>query len=109
MERGRDAKPHIGIFGRRNNGKSSLINSLTGQDVAIVSTIAGTTTDPVKKSIEIPGIGPVVMIDTAGLDAVVFVNSETGKKLHLRGVNAKVIKPGIIQKGDLVCKVQGGA
>ncbi|MDF1571447.1 MAG: [FeFe] hydrogenase H-cluster maturation GTPase HydF [Bacteroidales bacterium] len=66
--KGRDTKPHIGIFGRRNNGKSSLINSLTGQDVAIVSEVPGTTTDPVKKSIEIPGIGPVVMIDTAGMD-----------------------------------------
>ncbi|MEX0987788.1 MAG: [FeFe] hydrogenase H-cluster maturation GTPase HydF [Bacteroidales bacterium] len=66
--KGRDSKPHIGIFGRRNSGKSSLINSLTGQEVAIVSEVAGTTTDPVKKSIEIPGIGPVVMIDTAGMD-----------------------------------------
>lgn len=68
--RGRDGKPHIGIFGRRNNGKSSLINSLTGQEVAIVSETPGTTTDPVKKSIEIPGIGPVVMIDTAGMDDI---------------------------------------
>lgn len=68
--RGSDAKPHIGIFGRRNNGKSSLINSLTGQEVAIVSEVPGTTTDPVKKSIEIPGIGPVVMIDTAGMDDI---------------------------------------
>ena len=66
--KGRDAKPHIGIFGRRNNGKSSLINCLAGQDVAIVSEEPGTTTDPVKKSMEIPGIGPVVMIDTAGTD-----------------------------------------
>ncbi len=66
--KGSNAKPHIGIFGRRNNGKSSLINSLTGQEVAIVSDVPGTTTDPVKKSIEIPGIGPVVMIDTAGMD-----------------------------------------
>ena len=53
MDKGKDAKPHIGIFGRRNNGKSSIINALTGQDVAIVSDIAGTTTDPVKKSMEI--------------------------------------------------------
>src|SRR6056297_3881770 len=68
--KGRDAKPHIGIFGRRNNGKSALINSLSGQDVAIVSEVPGTTTDPVKKSIEIPGVGPVVMIDTAGMDDV---------------------------------------
>jgi [FeFe] hydrogenase H-cluster maturation GTPase HydF len=66
--KGRDAKPHIGIFGRRNNGKSSLINCLSGQDVAIVSSEPGTTTDPVKKSMEITGIGPVIMIDTAGTD-----------------------------------------
>jgi len=68
MIKGRDTKPHIGIFGRRNNGKSSLINALTGQDVAIVSEVPGTTTDPVKKSIELAGIGPAVMIDTAGID-----------------------------------------
>jgi len=68
MTKARDTKPHIGIFGRRNNGKSSLINALTGQDIAIVSDVAGTTTDPVKKSIEIAGIGPVIMIDTAGID-----------------------------------------
>ncbi len=66
--KGRDLKPHIGIFGRRNNGKSSLINLITGQDTAIVSEHAGTTTDPVKKSIEIAGIGPVIVIDTAGID-----------------------------------------
>lgn len=64
----RDSKPHIGIFGRRNNGKSTLINILTGQEIAIVSEISGTTTDPVKKSIEIAGIGPVIIIDTAGID-----------------------------------------
>jgi len=66
--RGKDAKAHIGIFGRRNVGKSSIINALTGQDIAIVSEIAGTTTDPVKKSIELHGIGPVIFIDTAGID-----------------------------------------
>ena len=66
--KGRDAKPHLGIFGRRNNGKSSLINVLAEQEVAIVSKEPGTTTDPVKKSMEITDIGPVVLIDTAGTD-----------------------------------------
>jgi len=68
MNRTRDTKPHIGIFGRRNNGKSTLINTLAGHEVAIVSDIPGTTTDPVKKSIEIPQLGPVVLVDTAGID-----------------------------------------
>jgi [FeFe] hydrogenase H-cluster maturation GTPase HydF len=76
MIKGKDAKPHIGIFGRRNNGKSSIINILAGQDVAIVSEIPGTTTDPVRKSMEIPGIGPVILIDTAGIDDA----GELGKK-----------------------------
>ncbi len=68
MSKGKDIKPHIGIFGRRNNGKSSFINLLVGQDLSIVSEQAGTTTDPVKKSVEIFGIGPAVLIDTAGID-----------------------------------------
>ncbi len=66
--KGRDNKPHIGVFGRRNYGKSSLINAITGQNTSITSPVAGTTTDPVKKSIEIFGIGPVILIDTAGID-----------------------------------------
>lgn len=70
MQKGNETKPHIGIFGRRNTGKSSLINLLSGQELSIVSPIAGTTTDPVKKSMEIGGIGPVVLIDTAGIDDV---------------------------------------
>ncbi|HCP09632.1 MAG TPA: [FeFe] hydrogenase H-cluster maturation GTPase HydF, partial [Thermodesulfobacterium commune] len=57
---------HIALFGRRNVGKSSLINALTGQELAIVSDIPGTTTDPVEKSMEILPLGPVVIIDTAG-------------------------------------------
>lgn len=59
---------HIGIFGRRNAGKSSLINALTGQNTAIVDTTPGTTTDPVGKAMEIAGIGPVFIYDTAGID-----------------------------------------
>ena len=70
MSKGKDTKPHIGLFGRRNNGKSSLVNALAGQELAIVSEVAGTTADPVRKSMEIPGIGPVVLIDTAGIDDV---------------------------------------
>ena len=59
---------HIGIFGRRNAGKSSIINALTGQSLAIVSDVKGTTTDPVLKAMELLPLGPVVMIDTPGLD-----------------------------------------
>ena len=59
---------HIALFGRRNSGKSSLINALTGQDTALVSDIPGTTTDPVSKPMELHGIGPCVIIDTPGFD-----------------------------------------
>ena len=67
---------NIGVFGRRNVGKSSLVNLLLGQDYAIVSPEAGTTTDPVKKRMEIPGAGPCNLIDTAGIDDT----GETGSK-----------------------------
>ena len=59
---------HIALFGRRNSGKSSLINALTGQDVALVSDTPGTTTDPVLKAMEIQGVGPCLFIDTPGYD-----------------------------------------
>ena len=59
---------HIAIFGRTNAGKSTLTNRLVGQDVALVSPHAGTTTDPVQKPIEINGLGAAVIIDTPGLD-----------------------------------------
>lgn len=64
----RSERLHIAILGRRNAGKSSLINALTGQEIAVVSPIKGTTTDPVYKSMELSPLGPVVLIDTAGLD-----------------------------------------
>ncbi|MBU1109687.1 MAG: [FeFe] hydrogenase H-cluster maturation GTPase HydF [Candidatus Riflebacteria bacterium] len=66
----RGDRVHISLFGRRNAGKSSLINALTGQEIALVSEVLGTTTDPVYKAMEILPIGPVVIIDTAGLDDV---------------------------------------
>ncbi len=61
---------HIGLFGRRNVGKSSLMNALLGFPLSIVSEVAGTTTDPVEKAIEMPPLGPVVLVDTAGVDDV---------------------------------------
>ncbi len=83
MKKGKDAKPHIGIFGRRNNGKSSLINALADQDIAIVSDTPGTTTDPVKRSFEIFGIGPAILIDTAGIDDT----GELGEKRVTRSMS----------------------
>ncbi|MFZ5354338.1 MAG: [FeFe] hydrogenase H-cluster maturation GTPase HydF [Bacillota bacterium] len=64
----RSVRLHIAIFGRRNAGKSSLINAITNQELAVVSAVPGTTTDPVYKSMEILPIGPVTLIDTAGID-----------------------------------------
>ena len=59
---------HIAFFGKTNSGKSTLINTLTGQEISLVSPVSGTTTDPVRKAMELLPIGPVVLIDTAGLD-----------------------------------------
>lgn len=64
----RSNRVHIAFFGRRNAGKSSIINAVTGQELALVSEVLGTTTDPVYKAMELLPLGPVVMIDTAGLD-----------------------------------------
>ena len=64
----RGERIHIGVFGRRNAGKSSLLNALTGQKAALVCDVAGTTTDPVYQPMELHGAGAVVFIDTAGFD-----------------------------------------
>ncbi len=85
---------HIAIFGRRNAGKSSLINALTNQDIAVVSNVAGTTTDPVYKSMEILPIGPVVIIDTAGID-------DSGPLGELRVAKSKEV----LKKADMVLLV----
>ena len=90
---------HIGIYGRRNAGKSSLINALTGQDIALVSPEAGTTTDPVFKAMELHPIGPVVFIDTAGFDD----EDELGK-LRVERTQA------VLDKTDVaIVVVDGGA
>lgn len=73
---------HIGIFGRRNAGKSALINALTGQQLSIVSDTAGTTTDPVSKAMELLPLGPVLITDTAGLDDVGELGSMRIKKTY---------------------------
>ncbi|NLI11881.1 MAG: [FeFe] hydrogenase H-cluster maturation GTPase HydF [Peptococcaceae bacterium] len=90
----RGSRLHIAIFGRRNAGKSSLINALTNQEIAIVSNVPGTTTDPVYKSMEILPVGPVVIIDTAGIDDV----GELGE-LRIK----KTI--GVLDKTDLIILV----
>ena len=76
MKKNKNDKVHIGIYGRRNYGKSSIVNSLASQEVAIVSDTAGTTTDLVKKSFEILDYAPVVFVDTAGVDDI----GELGEK-----------------------------
>ena len=90
----RGSRFHIAIFGRRNAGKSSLINALANQEVAIVSSVPGTTTDPVYKTMEILPLGPVVLIDTAGIDDV----GELG--------NLRIKKTiGVLAKADLMVLV----
>ncbi len=90
----RGSRLHIAIFGRRNAGKSSLINALTNQDMAIVSDVPGTTTDPVYKAMELLPVGPVVLIDTAGIDDV-------GELGRLRIEKTK----GVLKKTDLMVLV----
>jgi [FeFe] hydrogenase H-cluster maturation GTPase HydF len=85
---------HIALFGRRNAGKSSLINALTGQSLAIVSDVPGTTTDPVNKAMEILPLGPVVLIDTAGIDDVGELGELRKKKSYE-----------VLEKTDLVLLV----
>ena len=89
---------HIGIFGKRNAGKSSLINAITGQEAALVSEIKGTTTDPVYKPMELLPLGPVVFIDTPGLD-------DEGSLGKLR-VQKSIV---VLEKADLVLLVVDGS
>ncbi|MDR2459668.1 MAG: [FeFe] hydrogenase H-cluster maturation GTPase HydF [Deltaproteobacteria bacterium] len=74
------SRVHIGFFGKRNAGKSSLVNAVTGQDLAVVSDVLGTTTDPVYKAMELLPLGPVVIIDTPGLDDVGYLGEKRVKK-----------------------------
>ena len=76
------ARLHIALYGRRNVGKSSLINALAGQPVALVSDVPGTTTDPVRKAMELHPLGPVVLIDTAGFDDEGTVGTLRNQRTH---------------------------
>ena len=79
----RGLRLHIGIFGRRNSGKSSLLNAITRQNVSIVSEVAGTTTDPVEKPMELLPLGPVLFIDTAGVDDVGALGAQRVEKTRM--------------------------
>ena len=68
-------RTHIGFFGRRNAGKPSIVNAMTGQELAVVSEIKGTTTDPVYKTMELLPLGPVMIIDTPGFDDEGYLGS----------------------------------
>ena len=98
---------HIGIFGRRNTGKSSLINMITGQDISIVSDVPGTTTDPVKKSVEIFDIGPAILIDTAGIDDLGEIGSKKIRKSQevIRRVDCAILLIAGNQFGDYEVKL----
>lgn len=89
---------HIALFGRRNAGKSSLINAITGQDLAIVSEIKGTTTDPVYKAMEILPLGPVMLVDTPGLDDEGTLGAERIRKAK-----------SVLNKTDIALIVTDGA
>jgi len=80
MRASKSFRLHIGLFGRRNAGKSSILNALTSQEVSIVSEIAGTTTDPVEKPMELLPLGPVLFIDTAGIDDTSALGEKRIKK-----------------------------
>ena len=115
---------HIAFFGKRNAGKSSLVNSITNQELSIVSDYKGTTTDPVKKAMELLPIGPVVIIDTPGIDdegsvgelrvkkayqilnltdvAVLVIDSSVGKSKEDTSLIEKFILKEILEKHVLV-------
>ena len=82
---------HIGFFGRRNAGKSSVVNAVTNQDLAVVSDTKGTTTDPVTKAMELLPLGPVVIIDTPGFDDEGELGELRVKKnKQINGFNIKI-------------------
>lgn len=90
---------HIGFFGRRNAGKSTLVNAVTGQELALVSDVAGTTTDPVYKAMELLPLGPVMIIDTAGIDDVGELGEMRVKKT-LRTLNKTDIAVLVVSAED---------
>ncbi len=96
---------HIAFFGKTNAGKSSVINAITGQDIALVSSVAGTTTDPVYKAMELLPVGPVVFIDTAGLDDNTELGRERIKKTD-EVIDKTDIAVFVIRHGDTALDVE---
>ena len=96
---------HIGFFGRRNAGKSSLVNKVTGQELAVVSDTLGTTTDPVSKAMELLPVGPVVIIDTPGFDDVGELGSKriSRTRLILNKVDVAVLVVDLIEGIEHSC------
>lgn len=92
---------HIGFFGRRNVGKSSVVNAVTGQDLAVVSEVKGTTTDPVQKTMELLPMGPVVIIDTPGIDDEGILGEQRVKKT--RQILNRIDIAVLVVDGSVVC------
>lgn len=102
---------HIGFFGNRNAGKSSLVNAVTGQYTAIVSDVKGTTTDPVYKAMELLPLGPVVLIDTPGLDdagKVGLLRIEKTKEVLRKTDIAVIVMPLTQPDKELIALVKKG-
>lgn len=97
---------HIGIFGRTNSGKSTFINSFTGQQVSIVSKVAGTTTDPVYKAMEINPLGPCVIIDTAGLEDKSELGSQRQEKTELAMAKTDIAVIVLPAEGSTDCTLE---
>ena len=94
---------HIGFFGCRNAGKSSVVNAITGQDLAVVSDTPGTTTDPVRKAMELLPLGPVMIIDTPGFDLLEQVPEPKENEIYVSALTGEGVEDCKEKMGKMVC------